>query len=81
MTEEKKVTLDIEFATSGRQTLDLPIEEAVTRTIEEVTTKGKWLYLDGKYQTIEDTDEGRESLKKALLKAKHITLAGKLLGG
>ena len=80
--KEKEITLKIESAEKGHETVCLPMSKAVSRIEQETEQNGKWLYCDGRYtQTDIATDEGRTRLMSALAQASDITLAGMLQGG
>ena len=79
---EKEITLKIESATKGHETLTIPVSEAVDRVGTEVSENGKWLYCDGKFVSVDIVDSGAKArLSETLSQAKDITLAGTLLGG
>lgn len=79
---EKEITLKIESAIKGHETLTIPVSQAIDRIGQEAENNAKWLYCDGKYTNVDvATQEGRERLQETLENAEDITLAGTLLGG
>ena len=80
--DEKQVTLKIESAIKGHETITLSVNEAVSRIEQETTESQKWLYCDGRFTQVDTADHnGMARLKETLSQAKDITLAGTLLGG
>lgn len=79
---QDKVTLKIESAIHGHETICVSVNEAMNRIGQEVTERGKWLYCDGNFTNVDVADgQGRARLSETLRSAKDITLAGTLLGG
>jgi len=77
-----EITLKIESAIHGHQTLTMPVSEAVDKVCQETEQHGKWLYCDGKYTNVDiATADGRTRLQETLQSAKDVVLAGGLLGG
>ena len=82
MKKEVMVTLKIESSVYGHQIKTLPLQEAVTEVESLTKEHGKWLYVDGKFTTVDTVNaSSRKALEESLTHARDITLAGTLLGG
>ena len=74
MDKTKKVKVSI-VSPRGDDTKVLPSQEALALVQTEVNSRGKWLYLDGKYTSVSDVS------KADLERANDIVLGDTLVGG
>jgi hypothetical protein len=74
MAKKDKVEISI-ISERGDDKVVLPVAQALTRVRTEVTDKGRWLYLDGQFTSVDSVTE------QDLSNAQDIVLGDTLLGG